>query len=297
MSYEPIWGAAIAWYLFLAGLGGGAYVASAFLRFRYPQARSMCRVGRIVAPIVVAIGLVLLMVDAHAGFQNPLRFALLLTNFGSVMTWGVVFLGAFTVIALVALILDLSRRDVPGWLDVVGIVAAVCVAMYTGALLGVCHTFPLWNSAILPLLFLVSALSTGIALVLGVGAVKYPHEFDEVGLLKKGHYVLPWIEIVMIACLLFITASNSEAGWLSVQSLVSGSYALWFWLGFVAIGLVAPACVETYLLFVAGKHFEDSAAGHRIACVADAGVLFGGFLLRYLIVVAALPLVMVAPML
>ena len=26
MTFEPIWGAIIAWYLFLAGLGGGAFV-------------------------------------------------------------------------------------------------------------------------------------------------------------------------------------------------------------------------------------------------------------------------------
>ena len=47
----------------------------------------MRKIGHIIAPIVVIIGLVLLMFDAKAGLYNPLRFALLLTNFGSVMTW------------------------------------------------------------------------------------------------------------------------------------------------------------------------------------------------------------------
>ena len=31
MIYEPIWGAIIAWYLFLAGLGGGAFATAVFL--------------------------------------------------------------------------------------------------------------------------------------------------------------------------------------------------------------------------------------------------------------------------
>lgn len=91
MSIEPVWGAPIAWYLFLAGLGAGAYITSAFLRWRHPEAHGMRRAGHVIAPIVVAVGLVLLMVDAEAGLHNPLRFALLLSNFGSVMTWGVVF--------------------------------------------------------------------------------------------------------------------------------------------------------------------------------------------------------------
>ena len=53
------------------------------------------------------------MFDATAGLHHPLRFALLLTNFGSVMTWGVVILAAFTVVALAALALDLLKRGVP----------------------------------------------------------------------------------------------------------------------------------------------------------------------------------------
>ena len=39
----------------------------------------------------------------------------------------------------------------------VGLVMGLCVAIYTGCLLGVCQGFPLWNSALLPILFLVSA--------------------------------------------------------------------------------------------------------------------------------------------
>lgn len=77
MTFEPIWGAIIAWYLFLAGLGGGAFVTSAFLGWRHPEAVSMRKIGHLVAPIVVIIGLCLLMFDAKAGLMNPLRFALL----------------------------------------------------------------------------------------------------------------------------------------------------------------------------------------------------------------------------
>ena len=120
MSIEPVWGAPIVWYLFLAGLGAGAYITSAFLRWRHPEAHGMRRAGHVIAPIVVAIGLMLLMVDAEAGLHNPLRFALLLGNFGSVMTWGVVFLSVFMVIALVTAALDFLKRKVPGWLELAG---------------------------------------------------------------------------------------------------------------------------------------------------------------------------------
>ena len=42
---------------------------------------------------------------------------------------------------------------------------------------------------------------------------------------------------------------------------------------------------------------QESRKAHWISAASDAGVLVGGFLLRYLVVVAALPLTMVVPML
>ena len=290
MTFEPIWGGPIAWYLFLAGLGGGAFVTSAFLAWRHPEAKNMQKVGHIIAPIVIVIGLVLLMFDAEAGLHHPLRFALLLHNPLSVMTWGVVFLACFTVISLIVVALDFFKKKIPAWLNIIGVVFAVCVAMYTGALLGVCKTFPLWNSAILPILFLVSAMSAGAASVLLVGALKFGEEFNEVGLFKKAHFALPWVEMVLIAALLFITCYVSPAGQESVLGLLIGHFAPLFWLGLVLIGLVIPAGVDTWLLFFANKEFEESRKAQLIAAGCSAGVLIGGFLLRYLVVVAALPL-------
>ena len=196
MSFEPIWSGIIACYLFLAGLGGGAFITSAFIRWRHPEAVRMRVYGHIIAPVAVIIGLVLLMFDATAGLQNPLRFALLLSNFNSVMTWGVVFLACFMVVSIIVLVMDILKKSVPRWLEIVGAVFGVCVAMYTGALLGVCKTFPLWNTALLPVLFLVSAMSAGAASVLFVSIFAHADEFNRVGVLKKFHFCLPIIALI-----------------------------------------------------------------------------------------------------
>ena len=292
-----VWGPMIAWYLFLAGASAGAFLTSAFVEVKYPESVKMRVAGRIIAPIFLAIGLLMLMLDAEAGLHNPLRFALLLTNFGSVMTWGVVFLGGFTVVALVVVVLDFLKKSVPVWLDIVGVVFAVCVGAYTGALLGVCKTFPLWNNALLPILFLVSAVSAGAASVLLVAVIRHADEFNRVGVLKKFPFCLPIIELVLVAALMFITSSNSVAGWNSVMSLLVGSYAPLFWIGLVLIGLVLPTALETWLLFFSPKEFEESRKAHWISFGSDAGVLVGGFLLRFLVVMAALPVTITVPML
>ena len=292
MSYEPIWSGIIACYLFLAGLGGGAFITSAFIRWRHPEAVRMRVYGHIIAPVTVIIGLLLLMFDATAGLHNPMRFALLLSNFGSVMTWGVVFLGLFVIIAIIVAVLDLLHKHIPVALEIIGSVLGVCVAVYTGCLLGVCKTFPLWNNALLPILFLVSAVSTGMAAVLLAGVFKCPEEFNRVGVLKKFHFCFPCIEMLLVAALLFITATNSTAGLASVQALVCGKYAVVFWVLFVAVGLVIPTVLETKMLFFSPKEFEESRKAHMISACSDIGVLIGGFVLRLLVLLAALPVTM-----
>ena len=177
-----------------------------------------------------------------------------------------------------------------------GLVMGLCVAIYTGCLLGVCQGFPLWNSALLPILFLVSAVSTGMAAVLLVGVFYAPDEFNEVVVMKKFHFWLPVIEFVLVAALLFITAFNpSPAGWESVMSLVAGNWAVAFWLLFVIVGLVLPTILECWMLWLAKHEFETSRTGQMISALSDAGVLVGGFMLRLLIVSAAVPITIIQP--
>ncbi len=296
MEYTPIWSGIIACYLFLGGLGGGAFATSAFLAWRHPEAVTMRKLGHWIAPIVVIVGLVLLMFDAKAGLHNPLRFALLLTNFGSVMTWGVVILAAFVIVALVALIIDLMKRRVPMWLEIVGAVLGICVAIYTGCLLGVCKTFPLWNTALLPILFLVSAMSTGMAAMLLAATIGCRREFDAVGGFRKFHFFLPIAEMVLVASLLFITYNSAEsAGAASVMNLVAGKCSVAFWLVFVLLGLVVPTALEWHLLFFASEAEEKSRMGRILSGTSDGLLLVGGFVLRLLVLAAAMPITMVQP--
>ena len=112
------------------------------------------------------------------------------------------------------------------------------------------------------------------------------------GVLKKFHFCFPCIEMLLVAALLFITATNSTAGLASVQALVCGKYALVFWVLFVAVGLVIPTALETKMLFFSPKEFEESRNAHMISACSDIGVLIGGFVLRLLVLLAALPVTM-----
>lgn len=110
---------------------------------------------------------------------------------------------------------------------------------------------------VLPLLFIVSAASTGFAAVLIVTRVKNPGELKSLTFLTRTGWALPAIEAVLVIVLLGVTVSASgsaaAAAAVSVANLLSGSYAVLFWIGFVAIGLAFPFCVEVYFFMRGGE--------------------------------------------
>ena len=283
-----VWGPMIAWYLFQAGASAGAFLTSAFVEVKYPESVKMRVAGRIIAPIFLGIGLVMLMLDAEAGLHNPLRFFWLIANPGSVMTLGVYFICVFMPVALVSALLEVLKKPVPKWLTWVGIVFAFAVAAYTGFLLGVVKAFPLWNNAVLPILFVVSALSAGLAATSLVGLLVDRERFEQMWLIKKSHVILSAIEMVVLATMLVIVSAGSVEGAASVYSLVAGQYAPAFWGGIVLLGLVAPFLIEGYPVFIA-KRVETSTTSMVVSVIGEAGVLVGGFMLRLLVILAALP--------
>jgi len=295
-----IWGPILAWYLFLAGLSAGAYTTAALANFKDPEnTRKFQLGGRLIAVVAVIVGLLLLIVDAEAGLHNPVRFFYLLTNWNSVMTWGTAILAVFTVIACLSALLMLLKKRVPKALDYIGIFLALCTAAYTGVLIGVVETYPLWNNALLPVLFVVSGFSAGLAATFLASTFFAHEEAGKLVSLKKFHFSLPIIEICLIGILLYITATGSVTGTASVSLLTSGNLSMLFWGGLIVIGLLLPIVIEFVTLFVLGKKNKtqgsDLAAAESggvltLEAIGGAGTLVGGFLLRYLILMAAVPL-------
>ena len=283
-----VWGPLIAWYRFLAGASAGAFLTAAVVEAKYPDSVKMRVAGRIIAPVFLAIGLVMLIFDAEAGLHNPLRFVWLIANPGSVMTLGVYFICVFMPVALASALLEVLKKPVPKWLTWIGVVAAFAVAAYTGFLLGVVKAYPLWNNAVLPILFVVSALSAGLAATSLVGLILDRERFEQMWLIKKSHVVLSVVEMVVLATMLVIVSAGSFEGAASVQELVAGQYAPAFWGGIVLLGLVAPFLIEGYPVFIA-KRVETSTTSMVVSAIGEAGVLVGGFLLRLLVILAALP--------
>ena len=280
-----VWGPMIAIYLFLAGAAAGAYLTASLISFKYPSAKLMRKWGRIIVPVLLGVGLLMLMLDAEAGLKNPLRFFGLINNPGSVMTIGVYIICVFMPIALVVAVLSLLNKGVPHWLDILGDIGAVCLAGYTGFLLGDSLGVPLWHNSVLPALFVVSALTSGMALVALIGIFAERDQYEKMSILRPIHIALAVLEIVLIAAMLVIASGKGAAGAESVSMIMTGSLAVPFWLGIVCIGLLMPLVLDV----VSSRKAGQGVAGEA---VAQSGVVVGGFLLRLVVVLAGVPMIL-----
>ena len=177
-------------------------------------------------------------------------------------------------------------------LGIVGCVLAFCVAAYTGILLMSAPGVPLWNTILLPCLFTVSALDTGIALVEVIAFVNRKKESlgeATVLLLNRGVVALVAVELVVLAALLIsmtmAPAGESHTAAVAAQSaalIFKGELAPWFWILVVALGLAAPLVASFVTLRASGEK-------PHIAGLAGAmGALIGGCALRFIIMLAGL---------
>ena len=197
-----VWHWLIAVYLFLAGLSSGAMMTALSVEWMNPQKKApwdaFVRAGVLIAPLTIILGLVLLIFD----LTKPLNFyRLLITyNFSSVMSLGVLLLLFYTPLSVVYAVMRYRNAlensflgglmktfsGILDWLEAHSLwfgrlvfALAAGVGVYTGFLLSAVQTFPLYNSPILPILFLASGLSSGIAACICVGLLFFEKEVSQ----------------------------------------------------------------------------------------------------------------------
>lgn len=298
------WGWLIAIYLFLGGLGAGAYLSSfAAEKGFLGKSTNLNRVGYFVSAPIVAFGALLLITDLGQGLKKPWLIINMFLNFRSVMTWGIYILSAFIFIAFINAYFVWKKKQTPSVLTYIGAILALSTAAYTGMLLAVVQGVPFWNSYLMPVVFVVSALSTGLSLTSLLAHFFEKHQAHEVRV-SQVHLGLVGAEIIALIAFfgLIYSGSQGTVAKLSANLLLTESLALPFWLLLVIIGLVGPLAFYVLQsrsnrksrLLMQEENLSQNANIQEKAKISilfcDAAVMVGGLTLRCLIVFAALPI-------
>lgn len=279
---EPAWGFLIVLYLFCGGLSGGAMMISsaAQLLGRSAYHSWIARAAAFVSPIPVILGTALLVFD----LGRPLFFWKLFLALKplSPMWLGSWLLAIFCLVSVAYAYLFLPAGwqrwklpDTDRWrrrLAVAGLPLGLSVAIYTAVLLGVLVARPLWNTPLIALLFVLSALSSAAALLMLLAP-------------RADHHLLSRVDLALILLEIVVLTSIIGYGIVSFTSarqavvVLTTDFAWSFWLGVIFLGLLTPLALEWVGLV-------RQSATRLVLRAAASLVLLGGFLLRYVVVYA-----------
>lgn len=316
-----VWGWEIPLYLFVGGLVAGMMVVGGWAMLRTARGDDTKAFFSVQTPLLgfmlLNVGMLALLLD----LSHPLYVWAVYLTFQplSPMSWGSWLLLIVYAILLVSALVRLPEAwpwlaaRVPAlkaasawfvgqsprlrWLGIVNIAFGIGVGIYTGILLNTMVARPLWNTSVLPVLFLVSGLSAGVA-AMHVASVIFGRRPAPPGLvggalsalvqplgpqaperrtadtLIRADVALLGVELVLLALLLMSLATSSLSHIEAVRLLFGGGYALVFWLGVVVVGIVLPIALQTLEL------------RHRIphTLLPAVLVLAGGFALRWVLV-------------
>ena len=250
VPHHESFGVMIALYIFFTGLSAGSFLLSTLAYgFGLKPYRAVSRPAIVTATVMLALAPLFLLI--HVG--QPLRAWHLFVhlNPASPITWGSFLLTGYPLFCLVYMVSIFKGWDrAARFWGLLGIPFAISVHAYTGFILAFCPARPLWGSSMIPLLFLVSAVLSGTALVILVygawcwlrgratGAGTGPGEM----VLSLGR-IMGWVLVLDLLMtgveILVASVSGAENRW-AVGELLYGSLALHFVGVEILLGKVLP---------------------------------------------------------
>jgi len=284
------WGVLIAFYLFLGGLGAMTFCVT-FYYWRRGASKKFTAIGSLLGVIAVFIGTLALVFD----LEHPEKFYLVLLspnlNLFSWIVVGSALLSAFLVLAVAFgapmfkwfewLPWGKNERALSliGWL---AFITGIGVAAYTGILIAVVYNIPFWNAPALPLIFMISALSTGLAsIILALLILKVDESEKITHEMAKADGFVMIAELTAILIFLLIRSYGPVGAIEAVHMILFGWLSPYFVGGVLLMGLAIP------LMLIFG--YEVRRPGVKpVTMISAIFVLIGGALLRYVVLEAGI---------
>ncbi len=280
------WGAWIAFYIFFDGLSAGSYLLSSLIYvFGMHQFERVGKMALFTAVVCMMVALIFVLMD----LGRPDRFinAMLYWNILSVLAWEIHFYVVYITLLVVELYIamreDLVRlrpsstirgkiarlltfknstinretkqRD-HKWMKILGIIgiplAILGVHGGTGALFAVVGARDSWNSGVFPIIFVVSAMVSGTALLLSIYIIKtkiakQPIDLTMVTSLGKMMIAFLFIDLLLqfyeyLVGVYGLTSASLQS--LAIQ--MGGPYSWSFWGVQMGLGALVPIFLIFY---------------------------------------------------
>ena len=275
MNNSTSWGLYLTCFMFFVGLSaGGLIVASSASIFGIKKYKAVALPAVILSLVCICCAGICVLVDL-GGIQRIWRMFTGL-NFLSPLAWDMIVITCYLVINLVYLYFMTSSKADPSKVAVVSRFAlpvAILVHSVTAWIFGLEMAREGWYSAIMAPLFVVSAMDSGLALLI----------LSLMGLNKSGRFktdkkllsnlagllaVCIAVDGFLVGCEVLTMAYPGAAGAETLAIMATGATAPFFWFEIV-VGILIPFCI---LVFAKNRARMGLVAAASVCVVA--GVFF-----------------------
>jgi tetrathionate reductase subunit C len=283
IMHQEAFGLNIAIYFYLTGLSAGSFILSTLAYgFGMEKFKPLGRVGVVLATFLLILAPFFLLIHLGAPYRAWHLFVYL--NLESPITWGTFLLVLYPINCIIyGFFMFKENWKLTRTFGLIGIPLAVSVHGYTGFILAFGKARALWNTALMPILFLASAIVSGIALMILVCIVKdrffsKKKAIDKELVLNLGK-LLAWaivFDLFLVGCdLLVLTISHSDAQAVA-QLILRGEFSFMFLFIENIFGKILP------LIVLLVPRFRNLTT----VTIASILVVVGIFFMRYVVVLA-----------
>jgi len=286
VEHEMPLGLPIATYFYLTGLSAGSFIISTMAYgFGMIRFKPIGKIGVVMAVLLLMVAPMILLVD----LEQPFRFwhLILYLRVTSPITWGTFLLTLYPMNCMVYGYFmfkgDLKRTKFFG---LIGIPLALLVHGYTGFILALGKARVLWNTAIMPPIFLVSAMVSGIALMILVVIakefiVRRKEEPDRALIYALGKFLIASIvlDLLLIGIDLSVLLTSTTEAYKAALMLLSGEFSSLFLGVELGLGGIVP------LLLLLSPFTRRSIPAFAVASIL---VMIGIFAMRCIMVIGGL---------
>lgn len=278
------WGMWVAWYAYFVGVSTGTFLLSTLIHiFKIQRLASVGRLLLLVSLICILTALIFILLD----LGHPARFwhVFVSPQWSSILEWEIWFYNLFVICLFFCLwflmrcdldnladnsqgikkfiyrLLSLSWRcpDEPDkirlcharslqWVRLFSIIAILpCLAGGTGAIFAVVAAKPYWFSAIIPAVFLVSALASGTAAVTFLYAFFFRNDKDyqpRLFFLRNILFTFIVLDLFLLILEYLIGFYGGVPEHLEVYfQIMFGPFPYVFWLGQIGLATIVPIVI------------------------------------------------------
>ena len=181
---------------------------------------------------------------------HPFRFWRIILSSGWKTSWisrGLISVTLFLIFGAIHMILVQWASPVPGLLIAAG-VFGFCTVIYVGFVMSYVNSIPLWNTPLLPVLYVILGIWGGLGVtliaMLATGAT------GVVGNIEQWSRIFLLAFIFVVFVYLYSIRFQGATGKTSVGQIVTGKWAPLFWVMVVVLGMALPVGVALSNLVV-----------------------------------------------